>query len=81
MNSGNVSEKNLTLDIKNDFKEVISHLMELSSMEKIKKEKNIAMNKDKKNRKNSVNKLSTSEDEIEEENDEISEKHEIEEEK
>jgi hypothetical protein len=81
MNSGNVSEKNLTLDIKNDFKEMISHLMELSSMEKIKKEKNIAMNKDKKNRKNSVNKLSTSEDEIEEGNDEISEKHEIEEEK
>jgi hypothetical protein len=36
---------------------MIFHLMELSSMEKIKKEKNIAMNKDKKNRKNSVNKF------------------------
>ena len=57
MKSGNVSEKNLTMDIKNDFKEMIFHLMELSSMEKIKKEKNIAMNKDKNNRKNSVNKL------------------------
>jgi myb proto-oncogene protein len=65
MNSGNISEKNLTLDMKNDFKEVISHLMELSSMEKIKKEKNIAMNKDKRNIKNSANKISESSAEIE----------------
>jgi hypothetical protein len=61
MNSGNISEKNLTLDMKSDFKEMISHLMELSSMEKIKKEKNIAMNKDKRNRKNSSHKISESE--------------------
>ena len=57
MSSGNVSEKNLTIDLKSDFKEMISHLMSLSNMEKIKKEKNIAMNKDKKNRKNSSNRL------------------------
>lgn len=65
MNSGNISEKNLTLDMKNDFKEMISHLMELSSMEKIKKEKNIAMNKDKRNIKNSAHKISESSAEIE----------------
>lgn len=31
MKSGNISEKNLTLDLKNDFKEMIDHLMSLSS--------------------------------------------------
>ena len=37
MSSGNVSEKNLTIDLKSDFKEMIAHLMSLSFQEKIKK--------------------------------------------
>ena len=71
MSSGNVSEKNLTIDLKSDFKEMIAHLMSLSCQEKIKKQKNIALNKDKKSRKNSANRLSESENEMEEENDSI----------
>ncbi len=45
MKSGNISEKKLTFDVKDDFHVMITQLMQLSSEEKILKEKIIAQNK------------------------------------
>lgn len=45
-----MSEKNLSEDIKIDLKEMIDNLTEISSEEKIKKEKNVAMNKNKRSK-------------------------------
>jgi hypothetical protein len=68
MSSGNISEKNLTEDLKNDFKETIVHMMSLSTQEKIKKEQNIAQNKNNKNRKNSNSMVDESSEHEESEN-------------
>ncbi len=66
MNSSNVSEKNLSENIKLDFKDMIVHLTEISSQEKISKEKSVAINKCKKSRKSSQSEMIDEDSEEEE---------------
>lgn len=60
MRSGNISEKNLSLNIKDNFQEMITQLMSMSGEEKIKKEKDVQINKEKKIRKSSQQSKSAS---------------------